>query len=443
MLRMSIALFIGSIGWAMAAVAADGDLDPGFADGGRLLIGAPDQSFLVGAAAVQPDGCLLLAGGLSDVSGGFFLNKIALWRFDAHGVADADFGEKGQAVITIDEPFAQATGVAQAGNGDLLLSAISGFRVARFRADGAPAVGFGAGGQVVLDFAASGYGNASAMAVVEDRGGRVVVVGGVGDGGSPGTYAPVLARVSGAGIPDESFGDGGRRIVELGTPAAPRDGWLSSLLALRDGGVLAVGSAAGEHVTDGRGFLAVRLDADGELAPGFGVAGIVFVQPPEGYGRGRQVVADRDGFLLAGSCRTGDVDAELCVLRLRADGSPDPAYGTGGWAHPAPGRMVRADVGAALQSDGRLLLSASSPFTSPVEFLVARLDWAGHPDAGFGDGGAVTIGFDTAAGISASARAITVQGGRPVIAGEVSGDGVPSLAAVRLENALVFAGGFE
>lgn len=271
----------------------------------------------------------------------------------------------------------------------------------------------------------------------------MIAVGSVSSGGIPSHTEAALARLSAAGVPDPAFGPGGCRVMALGKPGAPRSASLLSMAATSAGGVVAAGSATVGDALGASGFLALRLDAEGRPDAAFGDAGIAFFPPVKGSDRARQVVVDHDRVLLIGACGADDDGGSLCVLRLRADGRADAAYGSGGWAKTSATLPVRADVSAALQSDGKLVLAASTPLASPVEFVVARLTADGRSDPTFGAAGHVTIAFDTPRGASSQARAVALQAGRAVVAGQVSGSGLPALVAARLDSDLMFAGGFD
>jgi len=122
-------------------------------------------------------------------------------------------------------------------------------------------------------------------------------------------------------------------------------------------------------------------------------------------------------------------------------------FGTSGWAtSPLTGSLMRPGA-LACQSDGRCLIlgTAPSPITSLREFVVARFDASGNPDATFGSGGLARIGVPISGdGSHVAARAIAVQGGRPILVGTT--DGVPyvnALLGARLENDVIFSAPFD
>lgn len=130
MLRASAVVFVVLAGFGAAVRAADGDLDPGFADAGRFVLAPADVSLGVGAAVTQADGRLLLAGGRWDTRAEPYASEVVLWRLDGSGRLDPTFGSEGEARRDPASPYAQATGLALARNGDLLVSAVAGSRPA-------------------------------------------------------------------------------------------------------------------------------------------------------------------------------------------------------------------------------------------------------------------------------------------------------------------------
>ena len=114
-----------------------------------------------------------------------------------------------------------------------------------------------------------------------------------------------------------------------------------------DGQVVAVGrKTLGPWITQ---LVAFRLGLDGALDTGFGASGIFELSTDE-YGpihRGAAVALEPDGKIVIAGAReiaVGDVLMnELIVLRLLADGSLDPSFGTAG-AYVAPAVDYFADI---------------------------------------------------------------------------------------------------
>ena len=164
--------------WNGVAVAAGGDLDTEFGDGGitRVTVGGGGQALDV---ARQPDGRYVVAGtAFNDASDLDF----ALARFTGDGRLDPTWSEDGQVITQIggrgydEEAFA----VALQPDGRVVAAGFVrddddlDFAVARYGNDGTLDPTFGANGRVTVPF---GPGEDLASALAIDPRGRIVAAG--------------------------------------------------------------------------------------------------------------------------------------------------------------------------------------------------------------------------------------------------------------------------
>jgi uncharacterized delta-60 repeat protein len=178
--------------------------------------------------------------------------------------------------------------------------------------------------------------------------------------------ATILAATAvAAGNPrDGSFGDGGVVLVDLGGADRAVGGFL-----LEGGRYLLVGHT--KDGDDGRIALA-RLLPGGGLDSSFGdggrlvVAGIAIAEA-------EAAALAPDGRIVVAVRRPDDHHA---LVRLRADGSPDPSFGADGVVRTASDSFMPATL--VIQPNGRILLS-----TDRLE----RYTEAGDLDPTFGQGG--------------------------------------------------------
>lgn len=249
-----------------------------------------------------------------------------------------------------------------------------------------------------------------------------------------------LVRYEANGDADAGFGTLGGRTLTLRTQSATWDK-IPGIHILGNGNVLVIGFEAGEQTSAPR---VARLTASGDLDTTFGgdgyvdVTGLPGTPAPE---RDYQVLAsavDHQGrILIAGSCSLCPVNAELdaWVLRLLADGSPDPAFGAGGWAVFQPtGGQDRA-VELEIDAFDRVLVRGwgTVPATQPY---VARLAVNGTLDGTWGTGGVallapIDVGFnqmamawDPATGGVVLAHSAETVNGRPTGLVRVDGAGL-------------------
>jgi uncharacterized delta-60 repeat protein len=179
---------VGSVGghqaaFALARYLPAGALDPKFGAGGKVTT-RWQSSAQAYAAAVQPDGYVVVAGGLGATSDSV---AFALARYLPTGDLDTTFGSAGLVTTTFDGGGAGAHALIMAADGKLLASGSGyaqsasprgavngGFAVVRYLATGVQDASFGKGGVVVTT-----VGDAGSMpgALGVQRDGKLVATG--------------------------------------------------------------------------------------------------------------------------------------------------------------------------------------------------------------------------------------------------------------------------
>lgn len=406
---------------AGVAEGAPGDRDTSFGSGGVSVIGLRDDT--VGTSiALDGEGRILVAGSTADADALADADAVVVRLTAPQGGLDPAYGagsgwsrlERGGADV--------ARSVTVQADGRILVGGVSTSVVgglefpwaARLSAPGGAVerdFGFGA---VRTRFGADG----SAMELVaQDAAGRVVVAG-------TGTFSAgesdfVTGRFGGADAFDTGFA-GGTGVARTSFTASAAGGSADVAhagLLQPDGRIVLAGASS-------RDMAVARLLADGEPDPGFGAAGTGRVQGPElPPGEARAVALAPDGGLVLAGV-TGRGGAAPIVLRLRADGSPDAAFGSGGAFSP-PGASERLD-GVAVQADGRIVAVGATA----GDMLVIRLTPDGRLDTGFGLGGRVTVDI----GAQDRAHAVAIRpDGRLVVAGTTGAAGARRIAVVQLQ----------
>lgn len=209
----------GELEMALVRYDTNGALDTGFAGTGKVTVnfglGNEEQAF---GLAVQSDGKLVAAGYSQDLGGD---SNFALARFNPNGTLDAGFDGDGQLTTNFVGSPEFARGVAVQTDGKIVAGGDAfdgiGFNIAlaRYNTDGSLDSGFGAGGLVTTDFAASddqGFG----VAIQGD--GKIVVAGPTFDGVSA-SFAVARYEASAVVIntPPVANAGGPYAIVEGGT----------------------------------------------------------------------------------------------------------------------------------------------------------------------------------------------------------------------------------
>jgi uncharacterized delta-60 repeat protein len=199
------------------------------------------------------------------------------------------------------------------------------FAAAKFRADGTLDPGFGFLGLRTVDFDLVAEGVDQLHGVRALAGGRLMLLGTAEIPGN--AYVPAMVRLTAAGNADPAFGSEGRRVVATAPwPLADID--LPLVAHQADGKYLFGGWC--DDCPAQRAAVVLRVDADGEPDPGFGDGGWTSLPVPW-PSRFTSIAVDAAGrIVLAGF--DGDLanTAHVPLLaRFLADGTPDTAFGIG------------------------------------------------------------------------------------------------------------------
>lgn len=401
--RLFLATATAVLALATPANAAVGAIDTTFGTNGFATTAVGTWA-AAAADIVQPDGKIVTAG-QAEING---TNVILATRMNANGTPDATFGTNGVVTVAVGASAGVDSGAAlvRQSDGKLVIVGTGAtstgmhFAAVRLTSSGARDKTFGTNGVTTVPIGS--YSIANAVVVQSD--GKIVVAGGAIMGSDP-RYAVV--RLTSKGVVDTSYGT--RGIV---TPPVSGTAW--GMVLQSDGKVV-----LGGQVTSGtRPYAAVRLTTSGALDSSFDADGIRLVDVGDG-GMCIGIALQSDGKLvLTGAADTAS-GSVIGTIRLRPDGSLDPAFGTGGVA-TFPGNGVNAIL---VQGDGRIVLTG-------VGASAVRLLSNGPLDTTFGAGGITfaTIGTNDAA----NGVAFTADG-RVVMSGAATINGRIVVATVRLQ----------
>jgi uncharacterized delta-60 repeat protein len=323
--------------------SADGVRDQFYGRSGLLALRGPYEPFgQRGSARVAADaeGRIVVASAAVSLAEGRPV-RVFVTRVLPEGVIDRTFN--GTGFLELDfGGTSRLEALAQQADGKWLVAGSSRvgeqdrFALARLTANGALDSSFATGGIVVT----APEGGGILTGVAAESSGRLYAGGAVGP---EATSTFVLARYTSAGALDTSFGDGGLlRMTELGL--RPR----AVFTLTPNARILVAGNAGGNlHLTQ-------RL-ADGSVDGLFGQSG----SRRFGKRRAFSLVFDREGRIVVGGESLPLNSFSAFVMRLRADGSVDDAFGKNGERFDRAGFHT---IGMSLseQPDGKLLLVGSS-----------------------------------------------------------------------------------
>jgi len=258
----------------------NGNGDPGFGAAGVVttdFMAAVDEAK---AVAIQPDGMIVVAGTATDRETGRL--QFAVARYDALGHLDTSFGESGKLMLKFSDYTHYVSGLRLLPEGKILVAGsvfvtdngVADFALCCLNTDGTFYKKFGALGVSLTEFTDR---SALAYAVAVQPDGKIVVGGAVTQLETRQANG-ALARFDEFGKLDETFGGGGRVIVESAFGPEP-----IFTLALQGDGKLVAGSYA--FVSSSKSaFLVERFDASGVADTTFGAAGKVTTEFPGNSG---------------------------------------------------------------------------------------------------------------------------------------------------------------
>jgi len=310
---------------------SDGQLDPGFGQGGKVTTPFPGGFGEARAVAIQPDGKIVIAGGAK----GMVDADVLIARYNTDGSPDSGFGGgDGIQIINVGPGEDEAEAVAIGPGGHILATGISkigpdktGAAVVVLKANGDPDPAFNGDGTQIVTATADESDKGVAIAELTD--GRILVGDNSGNGGGDGF---TLVQLLSSGLPDPGFG-GGDGIVKTPIPG-PDNGRLTDLLVRPGGRIVASGYGSEEvgapPVSDDK-FAAVGYLDNGELDPSFATGGLFTTQVASGAEEARSIEQTPSGqVLLAGEYDAATSNQAIALLRLNPLGALDPGFGAGG-----------------------------------------------------------------------------------------------------------------
>lgn len=188
--------------------------------------------------------------------------------------------------------------------------------------DGAVDTTFGTAGKLVVDV---GGGTESPRTALVQPDGKLVAAGYTRSPGENPVVSPMLVRFGTDGKLDPSFGTGGIASAQL----LPAVGEAYDVALQGDDYVITgYGRATADEKVD---LIVARFTGEGAWDKSFGTGGLVRLDIAKEDDRGRDVAVLADGrIIVAGSGKPAADNIEGMIVLLGKDGAPEPAFGTGG-----------------------------------------------------------------------------------------------------------------
>lgn len=347
--------------FGLARYNSDGSLDPTFGVGGKVttdFFGIAADAY---AAAIQPDGKIVVAG-VTTVNNS---SDFALARYNADGSLDASFGSGGKVTTDFLGNFEQAYAVAVQPDGKIVAAGFSvietgrnwDFALARYNANGSLDTSFGSGGKVTTNFISGINENSydQAFGIALQANGKIVAAG-RSSGGMGSSFA--LARYNSNGTLDTSFGSTGKVTTNLG-------GGAYAVAIQVDGKIVAAGVASDSD------FALARYNTDGSLDASFGSGGKVTTDFFGGFDQAQAIAIQSDGKIIAAGVDVIGNSNDFALARYNSDGSLDSSFGNGGKMTTDFFGSNDAASGIALQPDGKIVVAGAAKSTV-FHFALAR-----------------------------------------------------------------------
>ncbi|HTO26101.1 MAG TPA: hypothetical protein VMJ49_09375 [Gaiellaceae bacterium] len=345
--------------FALARYRRDGSLDPSFGMGGKVVtnvgVSAPNVWPRDGAvaAAAQPDGKIVVTGGLQ---------QFVLARYLRNGRLDPSFGDRGIVRTSFGNPCSgqdytdEPDAVAVEANGTIVVAGRSCYDVAlaRYLPNGRLDTSFGGDGKVVTHVGGDDFSSAVALAAAPDRTLTLAV--------SVCCHMGEYSRIVGLTAT-------GHRTFEAEFKLADFND-VSALALEPDGASLAGGSGQYvDQVPPGASSVRygiVRLTTTGRLDPAFAKGGTLLTDPvfPAAI-----AIAPDGRIVVAG---------DRWLARYTDRGALDKSFGTGGTQRTAFPPAVTA---LALRGDGTIVVAGNAGTAHKHDFMLARYTADGKLDS--------------------------------------------------------------
>lgn len=432
---------------ASAPAAADSEIDTDFGifSTGHNVVpinNGGNDADMVADVLTAADGSLYLIGTSSNAEG---QTRITLVHLHANGQVDLEFGTDGRYIGPVGTGSVLVAAASFDANGDILVAGTrqgadgQDFTVCKFR--GAGVTQFSALGTpcatVAFDLVPGGADIARDLVVHPD--GRIALAGSAGIDDNH--HHAAIALINPDGTPDSSLGPGGKRHW---LPDDLRQASLHGVALQGSNIVYAVGESAKNGSAERRTFAArVSLTTGTVLASSTELLG---TSNGPAYYRDVSNLPDAPAYAVGGVFENGKTCGVL--TRLLPSTDHDTEWAGDGHAPLCAGDHVEF-TRMARQSDGKILVVGmlrENGFTA-ANLFVARYNADGSRDVGTFNilMGYREIDFQTPGTFDIGA-ALTLQAGRPVIAGSVQAVAVSNdydFGVARLKNDLIFKTGHE
>lgn len=355
----------GDDDFAMARFNTDGTYDASFGSGGKVTTSFSSGNEVAFTMLLQPDGKIILAGNMFNGTYDF-----AMARYTANGALDNTFSGDGILYTDFTNSADACKAAALQPDGKIILAGESygqtsyDFALARYNADGTLDNTFGSGGKVTTLFTTSAS-TASANALAVQPDGKIVAAGRYKLNGGP-TSSFALARYNADGTLDNTFSVDGKVTTDLGSDNIAE---INSIVLQPNGYIV----AGGYSFISGNFFFGLaRYKTDGTLDTGFDGDGKLTSDAFSYTGQARGLVMQADGKIIAAGYGEENPNHGFGIVRFNQDGSTDNSFGTGGSVFTDFNSNNDEANSVAIQPDLKIVLAGFQYNGLNFDFAVAR-----------------------------------------------------------------------
>lgn len=354
----------------------DGTVNNNFGTLGVLLVN--DRSY----TDIIVNNNIIYASGADESSGG---SEIIISAYDLTGNLNSSFGNNGELLFPqINDLDLSNIALSNSGyfyvaghTGDLYTNELDAV-ICSFNSSGQVNASFGTDGFLRSDFGNSDDLCYGSYLQADDK---ILMIG--YNPSSNSTTDIFVSRVNPDGTHDNTFGDGGKVVLDFSDHATSDDYGMD---------VIQVGNALYVCGSSENYFALIKLNMDGSLDTDFGVNGIVTTDifGNSGSRANKLILTSNNKLLLAGSTYNADEDVAATLYDL--DGNLVTTFGTAG--------KFSVDIGGTDRiynvietSTGEYLMAGTSTANGGYDFLLLRLTATGVLDNTFSDDGYMIFDF--------------------------------------------------
>lgn len=364
-LFVAFSLFISSNDRCFAQIP-----DYGFGENGTVLAGFGNFNSYCMATALHADGKIVAVG-----YNGNSTNALLVAQYNSDGSPDFNFNGSGMLQFNFGFTYEEGLAISTTPEGRIVVGGISfgDAALAMLNPDGTLYETFNSGGKLRISFGSGNGSRIEKLKVLPD--GKILAAGWAYNGSN---FDFMVIKVDQSGIPDASFGDGGKAVFDVGGFAD-----YGYDFDIQSDGSIIIGGFSMNSQSESS-FAAIRLNSDGIRDNFFGQNGRFLLSLGSLHNEIDAVKVQKDNKILL----AGRTDFNSIVIRLTSGGLPDETFGSSGIAITDIAGTDDRYYDLALQPDGRAL-AAGWVFTDfgLTEHVVVRYTQNGEVDNTFNGNG--------------------------------------------------------